>query len=136
MTVRPSKDMVMSVLVNVTVQPKLHTADSENRLFDNTLSGNMCALTINAGVRASLTVPMELITWLLGSCTVRTGDSRLMLSRLLSDSRTRKSVVPESAILFMTVLLKNSVGIESFAREFVKLQTPRRSDAISPIPHA
>ena len=78
---------------------------------------------------------MELMTWLLGNFTLRTGDSRLMMRRLLSDSRMRKSVVPESAILLITVSLKNSVGIELFVREFVRLQTPRRSGSISPIPH-
>ena len=52
-TVLPSSDMVISVFVNVTMQPKLHTADSENRLFDNALFENMCALTVSWGVRAS-----------------------------------------------------------------------------------
>lgn len=56
----PSKLMVISLLVSVTVHPKLQTADSENRLCDNTLFGNTNAVTVSLlSARTSCVVPTE-----------------------------------------------------------------------------
>lgn len=58
-----------------------------------------------------------------GSCTLSDGEDRLTTKLLVSDSRSKNSVVPESATVSMMVLCRERVGIKLFDKlDFVRLQ--------------